>query len=84
MQDVKTKLALVVGICLIALVASMVTLPFRNADSAVQKISGGNIQKLEDSEKKLFRFMIHEKAEMESKMDGKNQLYTRPAVLGND
>jgi len=67
-SDIKTKIALAAGICLIVLVASMVALPFRDADSNVQKISHGNIQKLEGSEKKLFRFMTNEKTELESKM----------------
>lgn len=69
--DVKTKIALVSGICLIVLVASMVTLPFRNADSAVQKASHDSIQKLENSEKRMLNFMTHEKSEIKSNMGGK-------------
>ena len=71
MHDVKTKIALVSGICLIVLVASMVMLPFRGADSAVQKASHDSIQKLEDSEKRMFKFMTHEKSELRSKVGGK-------------
>ena len=70
-SDVKTKIAVVSGICLIALVASMITLPFRGTDSAVQKVSHDSIQNLEDSEKRMFNFMTHEKSEIKSKMGGK-------------
>ena len=66
--SIKTKVAVVAGICLIAFVASMVVLPFMNSGSAVEKVSHDKFQKLEDSEKRMFSFMANEKTELESKM----------------
>ncbi|TBR07926.1 MAG: hypothetical protein EPO62_07380 [Candidatus Nitrosotenuis sp.] len=70
----KAKIGVVVGICLIVLVASLVWLPFMNSDSAVQKASHNSIKKMEESEEKLLGFTVHEKAELESKIGGKISL----------
>lgn len=67
----KTKVCVIVGICLIVLVASLVWLPFTNSDSAVQKASHDSIKKLEESEEKILGFTAHEKTELEYKMGGK-------------
>ncbi len=67
----KAKIGIIVGICLIVLVASMVWLPFMNSNSAVQKVSHDQIKKLEESEEKILDFTVHEKTELESKMGGK-------------
>ena len=72
MQPVdKAKIGVVVGICLIVLVASLVWLPFMNTDSAVQKVSHNSIKKMEESEQRLLGFTVHERAELESKIGGK-------------
>ena len=70
----KTKIAVIFGISLIVLVASMVMLPFMNSDSAIQKISHENMNKLEKSEEKMLGFIAHEKTELEPKMGGKIKL----------
>lgn len=69
--SIKTKVAVLIGIVLIASVASLLILPFVNSDSAVEKISHDKFKKLEDSEEKMFSFMAHEKKDLESKIGGK-------------
>jgi len=70
----KVKIGVVAGICLIILVASLVWLPFMNSGSTVQKVSHNSIKKLEESEKKILGFTVHEKTELESKIGGKIKL----------
>lgn len=70
----KVKIGVVVGMCLIALVASLVWLPFMNSDSAMQKASQHSMKKLEESEEKILGFTVHEKTELESKIGGKIKL----------
>ena len=67
----KTKIAVVVGICLIVTVASLVGLPFMNSSSSVEKISHETMKKLESSEERMLRFTAQEKAILESKFGGK-------------
>lgn len=64
----KTKICIVAGIALIVFVASLVNLPFMNSDSAVQKVTQKNFDKLESSEDKMQSFMKHEKAELAQKI----------------
>lgn len=67
----KTRIALIVGIGLIVAVASLITLPFMNSQSSVQKVSHETLKKLESSEKKILGFANKEKTEFEFKMGGK-------------
>jgi hypothetical protein len=69
----KTRIAIIVGVCIIISVASMVGLPFMNSDSAMQKISHEGIGKLEQSEEKMLGFITHEKTELETKMGEKTK-----------
>ncbi len=67
----KTRIAMVIGICLIVSVASMVGIPFMHSQSPVEKISHDTIKKLEASEKRILGFTSKEKTELESKIGGK-------------
>ncbi|MEW6043577.1 MAG: hypothetical protein AB1608_04895 [Thermoproteota archaeon] len=67
----KSKIAIIIGISIIAAVASMFALPFMDAGSGVQKIPHQSIQKVEGAEQKLLNVITHEKAELEWKMNGK-------------
>ncbi|QLH09223.1 hypothetical protein DSQ19_06865 [Candidatus Nitrosotenuis sp. DW1] len=48
----KTRIALMIGIGLIISVASLITLPFMNSQSSVEKVSHETLKKIESSEKK--------------------------------
>ncbi len=67
----KTRIALIVGICLIISVASLVGLPFMNSQSSVQKVSHETIRNLDASEEKILGFTAQEKTELELKLGGK-------------
>jgi len=67
----KTRIALMIGIGLIISVASLITLPFMNSQSSVEKVSHETLKKIESSEKKILGFAIQEKTELESKIGGK-------------
>lgn len=67
----KAKVTIILGIVLIAFVASLVSLPFLESGNGVQKISESSIKKVEISEAKLLDVIAHEKAEIEWKMGGK-------------
>lgn len=67
----KTRIALIIGICLIASVAAMIGIPFMNSQSPVQKVSHETVKKLEASEEKILGFTAQEKTEFESKIGGK-------------
>ncbi|WP_268542817.1 hypothetical protein [Candidatus Nitrosotenuis cloacae] len=64
----KTKIAIVLGIALIAFVASLMSLPFTKSDAGVQKIPENSIKKMEASEERILKFMAHEKNELQSKI----------------
>lgn len=67
----KAKVTIILGIVLIAFVASLVSLPFLESKNSVQKVSESSMKKIESSEAKLLNVIAHEKAEIEWKMGGK-------------
>lgn len=67
----KAKVTIILGIGLIAFVASLVSLPFLESGNGVQKISESSIKKVDDSEAKMLDVIAQEKAELEWKIGGK-------------
>lgn len=65
----KVRIGAVVGIMLIASVASLLALPFTSSN--MQTVHQESIQKMESSEEKMLDFIAHEKSELESKIGGK-------------
>lgn len=72
-NSIKTKLAIICGIGIIAFVVSLVGLPFFEADNNIQKTTQASIKKVESSEGKLLDVIAQEKAELEWKIGGKLQ-----------
>lgn len=70
-NSIKTKLAVICGIGIIAFVVSLVGLPFFEADNNIQKTTQSSIKKVESSEEKLLDVIAQEKAEIEWKIGGK-------------
>jgi len=69
-SDIKTKIAIVLGVAIIAFVASLMSLPFTNSEVGVQQIPDDAIKKMEKSEERILKFMDHEKREMQVKAYG--------------
>ncbi|MBI5697952.1 MAG: hypothetical protein HZC29_05625 [Thaumarchaeota archaeon] len=67
----KAKITIILGIGLIAFVASLVSLPFLESGNGVQQISQSSIKKVDDSEAKMLDVIAQEKAELEWKIGGK-------------
>ena len=72
-NSIKTKLAIMCGIGIIAFVVSLVGLPFFEADNTIQKATQSSIDKVESSEEKLLGVIAQEKTELEWKIGGKLQ-----------
>lgn len=72
-HSIKTKIAIISGIGIIVFVASLVGLPFFEANNTVQKATQFSIKKVESSEDKLLDVIAQEKAELEWKIGGKLQ-----------
>lgn len=70
-NSIKTKLAIICGIGIIAFVVSLVGLPFFEANNNIQKTTQSGIKKVEISEEKLLGVIAQEKAEMEWRIGGK-------------
>lgn len=72
-HSIKTKISIISGIGIIVFVASLVGLPFFEANNTVQKATQSSIKKVESSEDKLLGVIAQEKAELERKIGGKLQ-----------
>lgn len=70
-NSIKTKIAVICGIGIIAFVVSLVGLPFFEADNSIQKTTQSSIKKVESSEEKLLDVIAQEKAELEWRIGGK-------------
>ncbi|AJZ75303.1 hypothetical protein [Candidatus Nitrosotenuis cloacae] len=70
-HSIKTKIAIISGIGIITFVASLVGLPFFEANNNIQKTTQSSIKKVESSEEKLLDVIAQEKAELEWKIGGK-------------
>lgn len=70
-HSIKTKIAIISGIGIIVFVASLVGLPFFEANNTIQKATQSSIDKVEISEEKLLGVIAQEKAELEWKIGGK-------------
>lgn len=70
-HSIKTRIVIISGIGIITFVASLVGLPFFEANNSIQKTTQSSIKKVESSEEKLLDVIAQEKAELEWKIGGK-------------